>query len=111
MSACALERDNLLCSAFMNRIADKVTNSDMLMFVNKVARNKKTSARMNGWSLVGKQCMQRRYFGHGQRFLILPILILDSIITYNIISKSVTSQRFLQFLCELVVCIFVYMLV
>ena len=103
VSACALERDDLLRSAFMNRIADEVTNLDMLMFVDEAARNKKTSARMKGWSLVGKRCMQRTCFGRGDRFLILPILTLDGIITYDIIPGSVTSERFLQFLWELVV--------
>jgi transposase len=110
VSARALERDNLLCSAFMNRITDEVMNPDMLMFVDEAARNKRTSARMKGWSLVGKRCMQRRYFGRGQRFSILPILTLDSIITYDIVPGAVTSERFLQFLRELVVCISVHII-
>ena len=105
VSACALERDDLLCSAYMNNIADIVTNPDMLMFVDEAARNKKSSARMKGWSLVGERCVERRCFGRGQRFSILPILTLDGIITYDIVPGSVTSERFLQFLRELVVCI------
>ena len=109
VSSRALERDDLLRSAFMNRIADEVTNPDMLMFIDEAARNKRTSARTRGWSLVGKQCIQRRPFGRGQRFSILPILTLDGIITYDIIPGSVTSQRFLQFLRELVVRIFIYL--
>ena len=108
ISARALERDDLRRSAFMNRIADEVTNPDMLMFVDEAARNKKTSARSKGWSLVGKRCMQRRCFGRGERFSILPILTLDGIITYDIIPGSVTSERFLQFLRELVVRVFIY---
>ena len=90
-SAYALERDNLLHSAFMNRIADEITNLDMLMFVDKAAYNKRTLARMNGWSLVGTRCMQRRCFDYRQRFLILPILTLNGIITYDIIPELVTS--------------------
>jgi transposase len=103
VSARALERNDLLRSAFMNNIADVVTNPDMLMFVDEAARNKKTSVRSKGWSLVGKRCVQRRWFGRGDRFSILPILTLDGIITYDIIPGSVTSERFLQFLRELVV--------
>ncbi|KZP19646.1 hypothetical protein FIBSPDRAFT_697513, partial [Athelia psychrophila] len=34
-------------------------------------------------------------------YSILPILTLDGIITYNIIEGSVTSERFLEFLREL----------
>jgi hypothetical protein len=107
VSARALERDDLLRSAFMNRVADKVMNPDMLMFVDEAARNKKTSARTKGWSLVGKRSVQRRCFGRGERFSILPILTLDGIITYDIVPGSVTSERFLQFLRELVVSVFV----
>ena len=61
----ALERDNLLHSAFINRIADKVPNPDMLMFIDEAAHNKRMSIRTNGWSLVGKQCTQRRCFSRG----------------------------------------------
>ena len=104
VSARALERNNLLRSMFMNKIANKVTNPNMLMFVDEAARSKRTSARAKGWSLVGRRCVQRRCFGCGQRFSILPILTLDGIITYDIISRSVTSAWFLQFLHKLVVC-------
>ena len=103
VSARALERNDLLCSAFMNRIADEVPNPDMLIFIDKAARNKKTSARMRGWSVVGQRCVQRRCFVCVERFPILPILTLDGIITYDVILGSVTSERFLQFLQELVV--------
>ena len=108
VSVRALERDDLLCSAFMNRIADKVRNPDMLMFVDEAARNKRTSGRTKGWSLVGKRCVQRRCFGRGERFSILPVLTLDGIITYDIVPGSVNSQCFLQFLCELVVRVFIH---
>jgi hypothetical protein len=104
----ALERNDLLRSAFMNKIADIVTNPEMLMFVDEAARNKRTSGRPKGWSLVGKRCVQRRFFGRGQRFSILPILTLDGIITYDVIPGSVTSGRFVQFLRELVVRVLVY---
>ena len=109
VSARALERDDLLRSAFMNMIADVITDPSMLMFVDEAARNKKTSARTKGWSLVGERCMQRQCFGRGERFSILPVLTLDGIITYDIIPGSVTSARFLQFLRELVVCLYSFM--
>ena len=108
VSARALERNDLLHSAFMNKIANEVPNPDMLMFIDEAACNRKTSARMKGWSLVGKKCVQRRYFICRQRFSILPILTLDGIITYDIIPGSVTSERFVQFLHELVVCFHFY---
>jgi len=103
VSARALERNNLLRSHFMNRIATEVPNPDMFMFVDEAAKNKRSSGRGMGWSLVGKRCVQRRCFVRGQRYSILPVLSLDGIITYDIIPGSVTSERFLQFLRELVV--------
>jgi hypothetical protein len=103
-----LERNDLLHSAFMNRIADEATNPNMLMFVDEAARNKRTSGRPKGWSLVGKWYVQRRCFSHRQRFSILPILTLDGIITYDIIPGSVTSEWFLWFLHELVVRVLIY---
>jgi len=105
----ALERDNLMRSAFMNRIADEVPNPDMLIFIDEAARNRRTSARTTGWSLVGRRCVQRRHFIRGQRFSILPILTLDGIITYDIIPGSVSSKRFVEFLRELVVRIFLHL--
>jgi hypothetical protein len=80
----------------MNRIADEAVNSNMLMFINEAAaHNKRTLGRPKGWSLVGKQCVQRRCFSHRQRFLILAILTLDGIITYDIIPGSVILEQFL----------------
>jgi transposase len=105
----ASERNDLMRSAFMNRIADEVPNPNMLIFIDEAARNRRTSARMKGWSLVGRRCVQRRHFIRGQRFSILPILTLDGIITYDIIPGSVNSERFVQFLRELVVHIFLHL--
>src|SRR6266852_2244881 len=102
----ALERDDLMHSAFMNRITDEVPNPDMLIFIDEAAHNRRASVRAKGWSLVERRCVQRWHFICGQRFSILPILILDGIIIYNIIPGSVDSKCFVQFLCELVVRIF-----
>ena len=87
----------------MNRVADKVPNPDMLIFIDEATRNRRASGQAKGWSLVGRRCMQRRHFIRGQRFSILPILTLDGIIMYDIIPGSVDSRCFVQFLRELVV--------
>lgn len=104
ISARALERNALLRSAFMNRIATIVPDPNMLMFADEAARDRRTSSRRKGWSRVGMRCVQRRHFVRGQRYSILPILTLDGIITYDIIPGSVTTAHFLKFLRELVVC-------
>lgn len=110
VSTRALERNDLMRSAFMNRIADQVPSPDMLIFTDEAARNRRASARTTGWALVGKKCVQRQHFIRGQRFSILPILTLDGIIAYDIIPGSVNSERFVQFLRELVVRLFLHLL-
>jgi transposase len=103
ISARALERNEILCAAYMNLIADTVTSPDMLMFVDEAACNCKVSGRTKGWASVGRRCIQHRYFVRGQRYSILPILTMDGIITHDIIPGSVSSERFVQFLRELVI--------
>jgi hypothetical protein len=87
----------------MNRIADQVPDPDMLMFGDEASKDERTMARRWGWSLRGTRCVQRKCFVRGRRFSILPILTLDGIIAYDIIEGSVTTERFVQFLRELVV--------
>lgn len=103
VSARALERNNILRSAFMNKIADEVPDPNMLMFVDEAARNRRTSQRKKGWALRGRRCVQKRFFVRGERYSILPILSLDGIIAYDIIPGSITAEKFLEFLRELVV--------
>ena len=47
--------------------------------------------------------MEKRFFVRGQRYLILPVLTIDGIITYDVIPGPVTSARFVEFLRELVI--------
>ena len=110
VATCALERNDLMRSAFMNKIADQVPNPNMLIFTDEATRNRRASARAKGWSLVGRRCIQRRHFIRGQRFSILPILTLDEIVAYDIIPGSVNSERFVEFLRELVVRFFLLLL-
>jgi transposase len=100
----ALERNSELRAVFMNRIADQVPDPNMLMFGDEASKDERTLAHRRGWSLRGTRCIQRKCFVRGRRFSILPILSLDGIIAYDIIEGSVTSERFVQFLWELVVC-------
>ena len=106
VSTYALERNILIQSAFMNRITNQVPNPDMLIFINEATCNRSASAWAKGWSLVRRRCMQWWHFICEQRFSILLILTLDSVIIYNIISGLVNSECFIQFLCKLVMHLF-----
>ena len=87
----------------MNNIADIVTNHDMLMFSDEAAKDERTPVRRRGWSERGSRCVQRKCFVQAYHFSILLILTLDGIVAYDIIEGSVTSKKFIQFLCKLVV--------
>ena len=104
VSAKAIERNELLRAAFMNKIGTEVPDPTMLMFTDETTKDKRTSFRRNGWAKVGKRCVQRKYFVRGRRYSILPVLTLDGLITWDIIEGSVTSERFVEFLRENVVC-------
>ena len=56
ISARAMERDNLLQSTFMNRIADKVTNPDMLMFVRQLTTRGCQQEQKGGHQWEGDVC-------------------------------------------------------
>jgi transposase len=103
VSVKAVERNDILRAAYMNRIGSIVTDMDQVMCVDESAKDDRTPARKRGWSLVGTRCVQRRCFVRGRRYSILPILTLDGIITYDIMEGSVTSEKFVRFLRELVV--------
>jgi transposase len=104
VSVRALEWNDALHSAFMNRIADVVPDPNMLMFIDEAAKDDRTTGRAKGWSLVGKRCVQRRVFVRGKRYSILPVLTLDGIIAHDVIEGSVNTERFISFLEEHVVC-------
>lgn len=99
----AHERDDLRRAAFMNRIAEIITDPYMLMFADESAVDKRTSARRRGWAPLASRCVQRVCFVRGQRYSLLPILTLDGIITFKLFEGSVTGERFLEFLREFVV--------
>ena len=99
----ALERNDMDRAIYMNKFAELISDSAMVMFVDEAAQNKKNPTRKRGCSLTGRRCFQRRCFVRGKRCSILPVLTLDGIIAHNIIPGSVTSDRFVQFLHECVV--------
>ncbi|KAJ7585572.1 hypothetical protein C8J56DRAFT_750340, partial [Mycena floridula] len=85
---------------FMNHIAEIMHNPDMAMFINEAAKNDKTVARTNGWSLTGTRVIQRQVFVRRKTWSILPVMTKDGIVAYDIIQGSVTSGKFLRFLKE-----------
>ena len=103
VAACASEQNKLRHAAFMNCIADMVTDLNMLMFIDETSKDQCTMVWRKGWSKVGVHCVDSQNFVCGQCYSILPILTLEGLITYDIIAGSITSEWFLQFLQDFVV--------
>jgi transposase len=99
----ALERNDRHRAVYMNWIVDLVPDPEMLMFGDEASKDERTSNRHKGWARQGAQCVQRKCFVRGTRYSILPIMSLDGIIAHDIIEGSVTSEKFVEFLRELVV--------
>ncbi|KAI3611736.1 tc1-mariner class transposase [Moniliophthora roreri] len=93
-----MECNEEACTNFMMDIGNLVDNLEIFIFINKLARNKRTSQWKKGWSPKRERCFAHRHFVQSQRYLILPVLTLDSIIAHNIIPGSVTSKIFVEFL-------------
>jgi hypothetical protein len=110
VSARAIEHNEIMQAAFMNKIGTEVLDPAMLMFTDDTTKDERTSGRRSGWSRVGTQCVQWRCFVRGQHYSILPVLTLDGLITWDIIEGSVTSEQFVQFLRENVVCCLTYVI-
>ena len=66
VSVQALERNDILRSAFMNMIATEVPDPEMLIFIDEAAKNERTPGRSKGWAVIGERCVQRRCFIQGQ---------------------------------------------
>jgi transposase len=104
VSVRAVERNELLCAVFMNRLGALVRDPNMLMFLDESAKDERTSRRRSGWSIKGSRCIQSGRFVRGTRYSLLPVLTLDGIITHKVVEGSVTSEMFVNFLREFVVC-------
>ena len=103
VSAIARERKELRRNAFMNSIADIAPDPYMLMFTDESAKDERTQTRRHGWARKNTRCVSQVHFVRGQRYSILPLLTLDGILVHDVIEGSVTSDRFLEFLRDMVV--------
>ena len=80
VSAQAAERNDMLHAAFINQIALEVPNMDMIMFMDKSAKDNHTDFQKQGRSPIVTRCIQKRNFIRERCYSILPILTLDGII-------------------------------
>jgi hypothetical protein len=107
ISAAAYERNEMSRAIYMNRIAEEAPDAGMLMFVDEAAKNERMLSRRYGRSGKGIRCMVQRRFVRGLRYSIVPVIMLDGIIVYDIVDGPVNDDRFYNFIKELVVTILI----
>src|SRR5882762_4333245 len=89
----------------MNRIGALIPDMNMIMFTDESVKDGRTHNRLYGWAHMGEACCQCVHFVRGVHYSILPVLSLDGIIAYDIVQGPVSSEWFLQFLHDYVVCL------
>ena len=103
ISARAAERNELSRALYMNRIAKEVPDPNMLVFIDEAAKDERTVSRGYGRSGKGLRCNIQRRFVRGTRYSIIPAIMLDGIIAYDIVEGPVDTEWFVKFLKEHVV--------
>ena len=103
VSKIALERNELLCAAYMCHYANLVHTPDMLMCIDEGSKDERTVAWRWGYARPGKWCPSRQHFIWGTWYTILPVLGIDGYLACEVFEGAVTREMFLQFLQEHVV--------
>jgi hypothetical protein len=75
-----------------------------MVFIDEAGVDDHTNVRKHGWAPLGQACVRRTSFLRGQKYVILPALSLDGILTLDIYEGSVNRECFLEFLRNHLVC-------
>jgi len=102
VSPAALERNELLRATWQAAYAD--IPADYIVWLDESSVDNRTNHRQMGWAEVGRACVSREFFIHGQCYSVLPALTCDGYIALDIFEGSVNKERFITFLTEQVVC-------
>jgi len=105
LTKAAAERNEAVCAVWEGMMAE-YTDLDVFIALDKSAVDSKTMQCTHGWSLVGIQCVRRMSFLCGVRYSILPALTTEGIIALEIVEGSITKERFLSFLENQIVSLF-----
>jgi DDE superfamily endonuclease len=73
-------------------------NLEQLVLIDESGVDDLTNVRQYGWAPLGQASVRRTTFLRSQKYLILPALSLDGIMTVDIFEGSVNRERFLEFL-------------
>lgn len=71
---------------------------EQLVFVDESSVDRRTGSRAHGYSRKGRSALQRVFFVHGRRYLVLPALSLSGILLLDIVEGSFTKSHFSKFI-------------
>jgi transposase len=94
----AAERNELLRAIWMAEYGD--IPADYCVWLDESSVDDRTNQRTHGWAPLGAACVQRATFIRGQRYSVLPALTADGLIACDIFEGSVTKEKFVRFLNE-----------
>ena len=106
ISKIASQRDEELRTLWEMEMA-QYTDPNVFVFLDESAVDQSTAHRTHGRAEPGTRCVRRMTFIRGVRHSILPALTLHGIISLDVFEGFVNKDRFLSFLREQVVCIFI----
>ena len=97
----ALERNELLHATWQAAYAD--IPADYCVWLDEASVDNRTNQCAMGWAAMGRACICRAAFVHGQQYSVLPALTCEGMMALDIFEGSVNKERFLTFLNEQVV--------
>ena len=100
----ALEWNELLRATWQAEYGD--IPAEYFVWLDEASVDDQTNQRRDGWAAVGRACISRATFIHGQRFSVLPALTHKGIIALDIFEGSVNKEKFIQFIDQQLVCHF-----
>ena len=77
-----------------------------IVWLDEASVDDQTNQHRDGWAAVGRACISRATFIHGQWFSVLPALTHKGNIALDIFEGSVNKEKFLQFVDQQLVCCF-----
>ncbi len=91
----------MLRSEFILKISE--FSSEQLIFIDETAKDERSLSRAYGYSVVNTRAKKSVVFVRGNRYTILPALILDGFIAAEIIEGSCNKEKFQTFIVNQVV--------
>lgn len=92
----AAQQDPLRCEAFEDQ-QQRELPAPMCIWIDESSKDDRTIYRHYGWAPRGHRAVKRVSLSRGKRYSILPAMTLDGYIATRIVSGSVSTEEFIDF--------------